>query len=81
MSVPRPKHNMAFDGDGKTLPYSSTEVQAIVERAIQEGRILAAIIEMPTGDLAVQVFGPPSRKLLEALETTTNAYRTAIRGH
>jgi len=72
---------MAVDQDGKSLPYTGVEVRAIIMKMIDEGEIRAVIVETPDGNLAVQVFGPPSRQLLDVLETTTRAYRRALKGH
>lgn len=73
--------NMAVDGNGNPLPYTSAEVAIIMEKALRDGNVMAAILRMPSGDLAVQVFGPPSHELLDILETTTRAYRRTLQGH
>lgn len=73
--------SMAVDSNGMPLPYSSAEVDAIVHAALDKGDLLAAIVRDADGNLCVQVLGPPSRELLEALETATTAYRRIIRGH
>lgn len=73
---PRPHpDSTAVDSDGKMLPLSPEQVTAVVERAIRTGDLLAAVIEMPDGDLSVQVFGPPSLKTLESLERAARSYR------
>jgi hypothetical protein len=72
---------MAVDRHGNPLPYTSAEVATIMEIALRDGNVMAAILRMPSGDLAVQVFGPPSRELLDILETTTRAYRRTLKGH
>ncbi len=73
--------NMAVDAAGKSLPYTAEEVTRIMEKALRDGDVMAAILRMPTGDLAVQVFGPPSLELLDILETTARAYRRVLQGH
>jgi hypothetical protein len=82
---PRPprhiKDNMAVDAKGNVLPYSPEEVEQIMQKAIDKGNVMAAILKLPNGDLAVQVFGPPSRALLEILETATAAYKRTLKGH
>ena len=78
---PASPHDMAIDEHGNPLPHSPTEVQAIVRRALDKGTLHAAIMEDEHGNLCVQVFGPPSRVLLEALETTVRAYRRVLQGH
>ena len=72
--------NMAIDGEGRTLPYSPAEVQAIVQRALKEGNVLAAVMRVDE-DLMVQIFGPPSREVLDAFETVVQAYRRVLEGH
>jgi hypothetical protein len=72
---------MAIDSEGTPLPHSSAEVDAIVARALEKGELIAAILKDEHGQLCVQVLGPPSRELLEALETATVAYRRILTGH
>ena len=74
-------YDIAIDSKGQPLPFSPPEVKAIVERAVRDGTLVAALLRMPSGDLAFQVFGPPSLELLETLEQVTSAYRVALRGH
>jgi hypothetical protein len=73
--------NIAIDSDGHVLPYDSREVRAITDKALHEGNVLAVIMEMPDGNIAVQVMGPPSSRVLEALEITARSYRKALKGH
>lgn len=73
--------NMAIDGKGNVLPYTPEEVNTITNKAIDQGRIRAVVTELPSGDYAVNVFGPPSQKLVEVLETTLAAYKRALKGH
>lgn len=75
------RDDMAVDGDGNPLPYAPAEVRQIVLKMIDEGTILAVIMHSRTGELGVQVFGPPSRELLDILEQTTRAYRRVLKGH
>lgn len=72
--------NMAIDREGRPLPCSPDQVKAIVQRAMRDGELLAAVFRMPSGDVAVQVLGEPSLELLEALEQTAFAYRRALEG-
>lgn len=78
---PGHRDNMAIGADGRTLPYTSAEVDQIMMRALRDGDVMAAILRLPNGDLAIQVFGPPSKELLDILETTTKAYRRTLQGH
>jgi hypothetical protein len=73
--------DFAIDTKGRPLPYSSAEIRAIVRRAVDEGTLVAALLRMPSGDLAFQVFGPPSQELLDTLESVTTAYRRLLEGH
>ena len=75
------RDDMAVDEHGLPLPLSPDEVQRVVHRAIENGTLRAAIMEDEHGNLCMQVFGPQSQDLLDALETTTRAYRRALQGH
>jgi len=78
---PAPAENMAVDADGRPLPFTPHQVREIVNRAVVDGDLVAAILRMPGGDLCVQVFGPPSHELVEMLETTLHAYKRVLQGH
>ncbi len=75
--------DVAIDADGRPLPYSPSQVRAIVRRAIVEGKIVLAVLKMPDGNLAAQVFDDrgPTQDTLDILEQTANAYRIALRGN
>lgn len=76
------KHDMAIDEAGRPLPYSSAEVRKIVRESLTDPNSeLIAVILKHRGNLMVQVMGPPSQELVDILETTLRAYRTAARGH
>lgn len=73
--------NIAMDGEGRSLPYTDEQIKAIVMKAMADGKILAVIIEMPNGEVAMPVMGGPSEKLAVILEATAHAYRTNLQGH
>ena len=75
-----PDHT-AIDEDGHILPYTPEQVMGIVARAVNEETLLALIMEMKDGSLAVQVLGEPSTRLADALETAATAYRRVLAGH
>jgi len=75
------RDDMAIDAKGHPMPWTPEQVRAKVLQMIDEGDIKAVIIEDAHGDLGVQVFGPPSRQLLDVLETATRAYRRVLKGH
>lgn len=77
---PASAENMAVDMDGTPLAMSPEDVRAYVLRMVDEGEIIA-VIARHQDELAVQVFGPPSRKLLGILEDAVKAYRRVLRGH
>lgn len=82
MAAKKPaRENMAIDEHGNPLPHSPAAVDAIVKRAFENGKLHAVIMEDEHGNLCVQVLGPPSHDLLDALETTTRAYRRVLKGH
>lgn len=72
------RDDLALDTDGEPLPLSRAEVRARVVSMVDEGDVLAAIFRVASGDIAVQVFGPPSAELLDVLEAATRGYRAAL---
>jgi hypothetical protein len=72
------RSDVAIDAEGRLLPMSAEKVRAMVEDMIDKGDLLAVVVQMPDGDMGVQVFGPPSRKLLDVFETATAAMRQAL---
>ena len=77
---PPERDDVAIDSEGRILPYAPQEVRKIVMRLIDQGEILAVIVEH-NDQIAVQVFGPPTQKLIDVLETALEAYRAAMKGH
>jgi DNA-directed RNA polymerase subunit RPC12/RpoP len=74
------RHNMAVDSEGQSLPFTPEEVNRISEQALRDGSIVAAIIRLPSGDMSVQIFGPPSHELVDMLDATARAYRRVLKG-
>lgn len=72
--------NIAIGADGAPLPYSGEQVRDIVHEALRTGTIRAVLVERD-GALMFQVFGPPSRELLNILQQLTTAYARALKGH
>jgi hypothetical protein len=73
--------SMAIDERGRPLPMTSDQVNAHIRRMLDDGGdIIACIIVGKNGDIGMQVFGPPSKQLLDILETATASYRTALKG-
>lgn len=72
---------VALDNRGRPLPLTTAEVQVAMRQLVEDGDLVAAVLRTPAGDLAVQVFGPPSEELADCLETVASAYRTALQGH
>jgi hypothetical protein len=73
--------DMAVDGQGNPLAYTPAEVRSILNEMLDTGEVIAVILRDRDGALGVQVFGPPSRELLDVLQTATQAYRRTLRGH
>lgn len=71
--------DIAVDVNGKPLPYSPSQVKSLCLDMIDKGQILAVIVD-DGKQIGIQVFGEPSREILDALETVTHAYRNALRG-
>ena len=74
----RESFNIAVDPTGKLLPFLPDQVRQIVLEAIHHGTLLAAVFRLPTGDLGVQVFGPPSEELAALLERAARGYRQSL---
>lgn len=77
----KPEH-MAIDEDGKPMAYAPDEVRGKVLEMLKaaDAELLAVVIRQ-RGDLAVQVFGPPTQELLGVLVTAARAYRRMLKGH
>jgi hypothetical protein len=83
IEVPRKMNDSgqwAIDKDGTPLPFSPEEVRATVNKALHEGRVLAVVIKMKDGSLAVPVIGDPNPLIGEALLIAGQAYKTALKG-
>lgn len=72
--------DIALDGDGRQLSYSPAEVRAVVRKMLDEGKIMAVVVD-DGQKIGVQVFGPPSRELADVLQQAAQAYRRALRGN
>jgi hypothetical protein len=75
---PASQFNMAIGKDGNPLPYSPEEVKDITKKAVDDGELLAAVFRLPSGDLAVQIFGPPSYEIVEILQNATAQYKRVL---
>lgn len=73
-----PKHSIAIDLDGSILPMTPLQVQKHLEKMMDEGEIMAAVV-VTNGEIGVQVFGPPSEQLLEILQQAAKGYKKALR--
>lgn len=78
---PAKPDNMAVDDQGHVLPYNPEEVRAIVDQAVDQGELLFAVFQMPTGEYGVSAFVPPSEKLVEILETAARSFKRVLQGH
>jgi hypothetical protein len=76
---PASQFNMAIGTDGNPLPYSPEEVKQVALKAVDGGELLAAVFRLSSGDLSVQVFGPPSHELVDALEQAVSQYKRVLR--
>lgn len=78
---PASQFNMAIGKDGNLLPYSPEEVKQVTKKALDDGELIAVILRLPSGDLATQVFGPPSLELVEILEAVAAQYKRGLGLH
>jgi hypothetical protein len=67
-------------GTGQPLPYAPAQVKSIMERAAREGELVAAIVQMPDGNMSVHLFCQPSRAILKAFEEMTRGLTVLVRG-
>lgn len=63
--------------DGKVIPIDPRKVRRTVNRMLEQGDLLAVIVKVPSGDVAVQVFGPPSLALADLLAGVARDLRAA----
>jgi hypothetical protein len=75
---PASQFNLAIGADGNPLPYSSEEIKTVALKAVDDGDILAVLIRLPSGDLSFQVYGPPSRDLLDTLKCAISSYERTL---
>ncbi len=76
-----PPDAMAVNEDGTSLPMNPRQVQDHVSEILRNGGEIMAVIVKRGDELAVPVFGPPSREILEILKVTVRAYERTLRGH
>lgn len=69
--------DMAADLDGKPLLLEPGAVRTMVNKMVDEGELVAIIVRAH-GQVALQVFGPPSLELVELLEQTTRGFRRIV---
>jgi hypothetical protein len=75
--VARPQRvSMHMGADEHGMPVENPRENA--ERITREGDLVAAILKTPDGEMAVQVFGEPDVKLLEALDQARDGYRAVL---
>lgn len=75
---PASQFNLAIGADGNPLPISPEEVKQTALKAVDDGDLLAVLIRLPSGDLSFQVFGPPSRELLDTLKGVISSYERTL---
>jgi hypothetical protein len=73
--------NIAIGKDGNPLPYSPDEVKLVAAKALDDGELIAVLMRLPSGDLAAQIFGPPSLELIEMLESFVEQYKRGLGLH
>ncbi len=79
--LPEPRasqFNMAVGKDGNPLSFNPEEVKRIATDAVNSGHIVAMLARLPSGDLAFQVYGPPSWELIEELENAVSQFKRAV---
>lgn len=75
--IARPQRGSLHAGaDEHGMPLENPRENA--ERITREGELAAAILKTPNGEMAVQVFGEPNVKLLEALDQARDGYRAVL---
>lgn len=72
------RDDVAVDEEGNRLPFSPQRVREIVLQMINDGQIEAVLIRVPNGEIAVQVFGPPSQELLDVFNNAARALGLAL---
>jgi hypothetical protein len=73
------RDDVAIDPDGQILPMTPDAVRAYVLSMLEDGDILAVVIRSnETGDVGVQVFGPPSQEVADILAAAARGFRQAL---
>ena len=79
VSPPPEVIDMAVDMDGNPLPFSPAAVRAMVLEMLDEGTLLAFVVQRGD-DIGVQVVGPPSMALVELMEQAVSGLRKVVEG-
>lgn len=74
-------YNQATNSDGSPMTIDPAEVEAKTQEAMHDGRVRAVLFELPTGDHAWHIMGPPSYAMVKALEDCARIMRDALRVH
>lgn len=75
------KHDFAVDAEGRPLPYTSTQIREVLDRAIGDPESELVVVIMRKGDDFHAAFcGLPSQETLTILEQAVQAYRRTLRG-
>jgi hypothetical protein len=74
----RPDRHHGTDEHGMPLDLPQETLRDEANRVTREGDLIAAMLQTPNGEMAFQVFGEPSVKLLEALDQARGGYRAVL---
>ncbi len=72
--------NRAIDAEGNRLPFTSDEVQSVIRQAMADGELLACVVLMPDGSVAVPCLCGPEQgtQVADALMQAATAIRHAV---
>jgi hypothetical protein len=73
--------NGVIDSDGHQIPVSPELVKAAIATIMEHGQLIAVLLQMPEGDYAVRVCGPPTYGIVNALRQAADAIATGLKKH
>jgi hypothetical protein len=72
-------HDFVIDANGNLVVFDDLIVpQDITVKVLDEGTVLAVVMQGAMGDIGVEVFGKPTKQLVAALQTAIQGLMTAL---
>lgn len=68
-----------IDANGELVMTETPEGLGAIVKVLEEGTVLAVVVQGVTGDLAVQLFGSPTKELVAALTVAVQGLLHVLR--